>query len=504
MSRPVISGVIAAIIALLTAVAYFVTTSSIEKDIEGDARRRLAKAQELLIQNSSLEMLALLKDTEQLAHDPDLVKSLTSGSGPNSRQAELAFQKFRSKLAGDGDKKQQRRPPDIMALTDENGKLVALMSGDKPVFNPIPDTYLKEGKVKYPALARAIEQHQITSEVWDYENLGPMKAGVAPVYDKEIDNIAGTVILAYAMSAVEAKDQQKLLGTDVAYFYGDRVSATSMGPAGSEKKGGKAAAIREALFKGDKPLAAAAFKSDIGLSDVITIDIEGDEYWASAGRMPRFSTQPFPPGYPDAPAGAMVMMSRDKELAPLATVKVAILLVGLGSIVVALLGMFIAARRILHPLDEIETGVNDIINGNLERTFRPVGSDLDGLANALNVLLARLLGRPEPGDEEYDEEGNVIRPSGLAVDTEGLSQQDAEAVTLAAEPEGQYLQRTYEQYVAARRQTGEGTQGIDYDGFVAKLRQNESVLKGKYQCRAVRFKVVTKDGKVTLKPVPIV
>src|SRR5688572_17180601 len=169
MSRPVISGVIAAIIALLTAVAYFVTTSSIEKDIEGDARRRLAKAQELLIQNSSLEMLALLKDTEQLAHDPDLVKSLTSGSGPNSRQAELAFQKFRSKLAGDGDKKQQRRPPDIMALTDENGKLVALMSGDKPVFNPIPDTYFRDGKIKYPALARAIEQRQITSEVWDYE-----------------------------------------------------------------------------------------------------------------------------------------------------------------------------------------------------------------------------------------------------------------------------------------------------------------------------------------------
>ena len=504
MSRPVISGVIAAVIAMLTAVAYFVTTSSIEKDIERDARLRVAKAQELLVQNSSLEMLGLLKDTEQLAHDADLLKSLTSGSGPNSRQAELAFQKFRAKLAGDGDQKAQRRPPDIMALTDENGKLVALMSGDKPVFNPIPDTYLKDGKVKYPGLARALEQHQITSEVWDYENLGPMKAGVAPVYDKEIDNIVGAVILAYAMSAVEAKEQQKLLGTDVAYFYGERVSATSFGPAGSEKKGGKAVAISQALFKGDKALAAAALKSESGLSDVVTIEIEGDEYGASAGRMPRFSTQPFPPEYPDAPAGALVMMSRDAELAPLATVKIAILLVGLGAIVVALLGMFIAARRILHPLDEIETGVNDIINGNLERTFRPVGSDLDGLANALNVLLARLLGRAEPGEEEYDEEGNVVRPGGLAVDTEGLSQQDAEAVSLAAEPEPQYLRRTYEQYIAARRQTGEGIQGIDYDGFVARLRQNESVLKGKYQCRAVRFRVDIKDGKVSLKPVPIV
>jgi HAMP domain-containing protein len=503
MSRPVISGVIAAIIAVLTAVAYFVTTSSLEKDIEKDAQVRVAKAQELLLQNSSLEMLGLLKDTEQLSHDPDVLKSLIGGSGPNARQAELAFQKFRAKLSGDGDKKAQRRPPDIMALTDENGKLVALMSGDKPVVNPIPDTYIREGKVKYPALARAIEQHQITSEVWDYENLGPMKAGVAPVYDKEIDNIVGTVILAYAMSAVEAKEQQKLLGTDVAYFYGERVSATSFGPAGSEKKGGKAGALRDALFKGEG-LAKAALGSENGLSDVVTIDLDGEEYWATAGRMPRFSTQAFPPEYPNTPAGAMVMMSRSEELAPIATVKLAILLIGFGAIVVAVLGMFIAARRILHPIDEIETGVNEIINGNLDRTFRPAGSDLDGLANALNVLLARLLGRPEPGDEEYDEEGNVIRPSGLAVDTEGLSQQDAEAVALAAEPEQAYLHRLYEQYLAARRSTGEGIQGIDFEGFIGKLRQNESVLKGKYQCRAVRFKVVTKDGKVTLKPVPIV
>jgi hypothetical protein len=36
------------------------------------------------------------------------------------------------------------------------------------------------------------------------------------------------------------------------------------------------------------------------------------------------------------------------------------------------------------------------------------------------------------------------------------------------------------------------------------VRQNEATLRSKYQSRAVRFKVVTKDGKVTLKPVPIV
>jgi hypothetical protein len=32
---------------------------------------------------------------------------------------------------------------------------------------------------------------------------------------------------------------------------------------------------------------------------------------------------------------------------------------------------------------------------------------------------------------------------------------------------------------------------------------NEGKLKGQYNCKAVRFRVVVKDGKVTLKPVPI-
>jgi hypothetical protein len=497
MSRPVLGAILAGIIAVLTAIAYFVTSGILEDGIEKDVTLRVAKAQELLIQNSSLEMLGLLKRTEALARDPGLVKALVGGNGPNPVQAEQVFRKFRASLAAGEDQ------PDIMALTDENGKLVALVSGDRAVFRPIPDTYFREGKIKYPGLQGALSERRITSEVWDYENLGPMKAGVAPVYDREIDNVVGAIILAYAMSSTEAKQQQKLLGTDVAYFYGDRVSATSFGPTGQQQRGNaKQVALGRALFSG-RGLAKAALSSENGLSDVAVVELEGDDYWATAGRMPRFSTQPFPKDYPAVAAGALVMMSLSEAMEPLSTVKLAILAVGLGSIVVVLLGIFITARHILHPLEEIEIGVNDIINGNMERTFRPGGSDVDGLANSLNVMLARLLGRPEPGDEEYDEEGNVVRPSGLAVDSEGLSAKDAEAMALAAEPEGNYLRRLFDEYAAARASTGEGTDGLTFDGFVSKLHQNEAVLRARYQCRAVRFKVVTKEGRVTLKPVPI-
>src|SRR5690606_13298127 len=115
---------------------------------------------------------------------------------------------------------------------------------------------------------------------------------------------------------------------------------------------------------------------------------------------------------------------------------------------------------------------NDVINGNHERTFRPSGSDLDGLANSLNVMLARLLGRPEPGDEEYDDDGNVIRPQALVIDGQALSEKDVEAVALAQEPELAYLRRLFDEYTQAREVSGEGADGLNYDTFVAKLKAN--------------------------------
>jgi len=44
---------------------------------------------------------------------------------------------------------------------------------------------------------------------------------------------------------------------------------------------------------------------------------------------------------------------------------------------------------------------------------------------------------------------------------------------------------------------------VSFENFIAKIKVNEGKLKAQYQCRAVRFRVVTKDNKVTLKPVPI-
>lgn len=496
MSRALIGGVVAVLIAVLTLAAYLVATSSLEDRIRGDVKRRVARSQALLGKTAELEGLALLKRAEALASDPAFATSIggEDASKRNPQLAERGFKRFRAKQATG------EVLPDVLALVDTKGSIVALMSGDKEVVNPIPDLYLRDGKIKYRAIDLALkaapEKRQIVSEIWDYETIGPMKAAVAPVVDIDVGETVGAVIVAYSITADEASRQRDLLGAEVAYFYGEKVTASSFG-------GGKgtAVALAKPLFEGG--LAKQALESEGGFADLVTIELDGEEYVATAGRLPRYSTQDFPRDYPPMTAGALVAMSVSEALAPLATVKMSILLVGVGVMIIALLAIFVTAKRILGPLDEIEVGINEIINGNIDRTFRPVGSDLDGLANALNVMLARLLGRPEPGEEEYDDEGNIVQPGALAFDSEGMSPRDQEAIQLASEPEEPYYRRLYSEYVQARKDTGESIEGVSYESFIAKLRLSEANLKTKYESRAVRFKIVTKDGKVTLKPVPI-
>ena len=74
---------------------------------------------------------------------------------------------------------------------------------------------------------------------------------------------------------------------------------------------------------------------------------------------------------------------------------------------------------------------------------------------------------------------------------------------LAEEPEDAYIKRTFDEYIAARKQTNESNEGLTLDGFAQKLKQNEAALKKKHSARMVRFKVVIKNGQTTLKPFPI-
>lgn len=491
MSRTVIAAVVAAVIAALTAIALFVTATGFEERLRKDADAKLARAYQVVGQLNQLEGIDVSNKAERLAAEKEFVAAIKADGAERQLQARVGFQRFTA------DEKQGAVRPDIIALVDAHGNLLAM--------NEVGTVSATKWKIEaskddtiIPALDEVLKHKLIISDLWSGGG-DLMKIGVAPVIDPDAppapgaSGILGAVVVAYAQTAREAQKDRGLLGTEIAYYDNRNVMSTSFTGAGALENTTKARALTDILKSGALPEGGAKQ----------TVTIGGADYLAAAVKMPRSSTHPLPDTYPPMTAGAVVLAPVADPSNLAGTVKLFILLLGGGALAIALVGLYLSHRRLIAQVDQIELGVTDIINGNVDRTFRPVGQELDGLANGLNVMLARLLGRPEPGEEEFDDEGNPILQGRVEFeDGDGAAAADPDLAALAQESEPDYYKRVYTEYLAARRSTGNPDE-VSFENFIAKLKVNEGKLRAQYQCRAVRFRVLVNEGKVTLKPVPI-
>ncbi|MEJ7600729.1 MAG: MXAN_5187 C-terminal domain-containing protein [Kofleriaceae bacterium] len=496
MSRTVIAGVVAAVIVALTAFAFFITSKQADQRVQTDADANLKRAYQVVQRLKTLEMVEVTNKVERLSARPEFVAAIKStSSAERLQQARIGFQKFTS------DDKQGTTKPDIIALVDATGDILAMH--DVPTVVPRQWKTTK-GESILPGLNVVLGKKVIISDIWNYGDKGMMKVGVAPIIDpeapvgKDPDGVViiGAIVVAYAQTARSAQEDRKLLGTEIAYYDQKRVIASSFT---------HEASLDEDTAKRDS-VSTLLQTGKLSESGIQRVSIEGLDYLAATVKLPRSTTKELPSDYPSLTAGAVVLAPfEESEASTMGSVKGFILLLGGGALAIAMLGLYLAHRRLVAQVDLVEGGVTDIINGNVDRTFRPVGPELDGLANGLNVMLARLLGRPEPGEEEYDEEGNPIVPGRVEFDEgeEGSRPApDPDLAALAQESEPDYYKRVYTEYLAARKASGAPDE-VSFENLIAKLKVTEGKLKAQYQCRAVRFRVVTKDGKVTLKPVPI-
>lgn len=486
MSRTVIAAVVAAVIIALTGIAYALISSNLEEQAQRDAQSRVQRAHEGLEQTVQVDVFSTISKAERLAADEGVLRALRPAGGERASQAAMAFGRFAAKESRD-------RQADIVALVDESGNVIAMSEVSAVVARLWKND---KGELKYPALALALQQKIFVSDVWDYQDKGMMRVGIGSVVDPEAPDAKpiGAVVVAYSQTAKEAQIQARRLGAEVAYYNGDRVFASSFLRSSREDTAKRA------------EIAGQLKSSSLSTGKAARITIGGVPYLVAAVKIASAASRPLPPELTQQTFAAAVM-SPLTGASGVDTIKIYVIFVGLGSLAIAMLGLYLTHRRLIAQIDQVELGVTDIINGNVDRTFRPVGAELEGLANGLNVMLARLLGRPEPGDEELDDDGNPIVQGRVEFEEAETNRAaapsaDPELAALAQESEPDYYKRLYTEYQAARRGIGQPDE-VSFENFIAKLKVNEGKLRAQYQCKAVRFRVVTKDGKVTLKPVPI-
>ncbi|KAB2887250.1 MAG: hypothetical protein F9K40_21685, partial [Kofleriaceae bacterium] len=372
MSRTIIGAIVGVAIAVLTAVCYVVVTGGLADRVKADAKLQMsiARIPAQAQNNARLDLLNTQAQAETMAKDEGVVGALrTTATLDRVREADLAFSRFHSNNAG-------QTQPDVLALVDAGGNIVAMDGVNNPVASELKD---KDGKLVWRGLALTLESghtRPAIAEIWNYPGRGLMRTGVAAVVDRQtadgVPKIIGAVVIAYSQSSKLAREERRdellharVLGV-VALAEARRVDLVAL------EVRNLGAEHRLLLARDDLK---QAFSSDSGIVSPVTATIDGQTYLVGAVRMPRYpNTKALPADYPPVTAGALVLAPAGRNVPEHATAGRMVIVLGAIALLLALGAMWLSSRRILDQVDELEVGVAEIINGNLERTFRPVGA----------------------------------------------------------------------------------------------------------------------------------
>lgn len=484
MHRMKIGLAAAVLLIAATVVFYAMVTSKLDASVHRNVEEKVARAQRVYQHISRLGGIDFANLAAEKARNPKLVAVAERPDEMGRRQA--AFEECEALNAS---LRKQSRQADILAFLDSTGKVLARD------LNPNAN-YGEDLRAKFPAVAQALKGQPV-KDVWTWGNR-IHDVALAPIA-KPDGTIVGALLIGYVLSAKTAQSNRDLLGTEIAYFHDGKVHTSSFESAEADGKEdvGKTQAMSTLLFQSGGRLALDALARG-ELTPVWHHEIDGEDYVVVAA--------PLPGNFADKTSGAALLASTTDGLRRARRAGAVVVIFGLVAILVTLGAAVLTARRFIAPLDSIEIGIAEVINGNIDYTFKPVGPDFDGLANSLNVMLARLLGRDEPSEDQVEEEDETPKWKAEQMIFEAGDGASAAAGGLAAgglaqESEASYYPRLFGEYVNALRGLGKPIEGMSVQSFMAKLHLAEAGLEEKWDCKLVRFQVAVRGDQVVFCPI---
>lgn len=476
MHRFQIGLIAAAVMLISTAVVSSGVNSILDKAAATDAEAHAKRAASVFQQMGRLDGLDLTFTASKFAGRDSLPKVFSESDETERRKAAFVQTESIQKLL-----ETENRRAAIVAVLDKSGKVVARDLN--------PNAMYGEDLSGKPVVKEALAG-RASKDVWN--DAGRMtRIAVAPIVVNS--NVQGALLLGYVMSHQEARRLSGLAGAEIVIFHEGKVQTTSFVTSEGKEDGNRAQSVFGLLFGADKLAEQALAKAEP--TEVRHAEIDGRSYAIAAG--------PLLGNFGDKSSGfAALVPESDSQVA--SAVGTRVILLGLLGLLAVVFAAAMTARRFVRPLDEVEVGVAEIINGNIDYTFTPVGPDFEGLSNGLNVMLARLLGRDDPDEDQVEEEeGTKWKAEQMIID-EGEGQvPGVDAQSLAQESEAAYYPRLFNEYVTALRNAGVRADGVSVQSFTAKLRLTEGGLKRKWKCRMVRFVMAASGENIVFRAVKI-
>jgi hypothetical protein len=494
-----------AVVVLLGLAAYFTVSSQVrnlrvnEVDASIDNNRILFDRSYRL---STLEFEARVAERAVTRQMRDIFGGLDLDSRRTRayEAAEATFAWFADPARGG------RGSPEIVVVVDETGVAVARNGARNVLFG----TPLAQA---IPALARTLKTGDSQHDVWlETEQNKVLQTAVAPIRG-EAGSLLGALIVGYDLSNGFAANEAKLLNRDVAFIVDGKIYSSSLDGAASRD-------LRAALFGNVQGPTTKALLAAPGASQPWRASLDGEEYTGVTARLPLAQSVPI----------AFAVLGNRTEATQIANVaNVILVMLVIGGLLVVVYG-FAIGTSIMRPIEQIEEGVLQVINGRTDLRLETDSAELGGLAFRINQLLNVFTGTEEASEDEDGKisvppseghwkdaafsdttRGNSTSNLNNAVAATPASSGGAEDVVddpklageLARETEETYQDRLYKEYVQAKESLGENVSNIPKDRFWQRLTGRAEALVQKHGCRMVRFQVHTLDNQVVLRPVLI-
>jgi hypothetical protein len=263
---------------------------------------------------------------------------------------------------------------------------------------------------RFPLVARAeLGQVQNGPLVWREYEAAPaqlVQVAVAPILDAG-GRFVGTVIVGNFLTDVATEKLQLLgMGSDMGYFFVDPSGAPVFAGTSFAARAGFVSELQSATFTrredGRRTSDTQSFAdfAKRGSLAAFEVEIGGRPHLAVARALAEDDLG-------NVASGFIVLTSLSEASATMQTFGTTIPITALLLFLIGAALMVVFLRSFLTPIDEISKGIQEVVAGNHEYMW-PVSEDnhLSDLAHSLNVMSARLQGKPDPDDDSEGGDSN--------------------------------------------------------------------------------------------------
>lgn len=497
MRLKIIAGNLAAVV-MLGLASYWLVRSEVEQRIIADMDAAIGQDQlqlERSLRLSGMEFMNAVRDRAETSQLITVFSALDETGRRNRayEAAEAITRWFQDPARG------LPASPEIVVITDETGRVIARNADRNQMYGVALDQ-------QFPAVREVLRTWSPRVDVWNRkDDARLLRTAVAPVVTANDRRLLGALVVSYDLSDGVASAEAKAIGNDVAFIGQDRVYSSSIPQNAS-------AALKGFLFEGEvKSQTEAALAGRIRSSNIWMNRLGDDHYQGAIAPLPHATS---------VPMAVVVLGNQSKALGTASATNIILILTLLFALVVIGYGIAVGSL-LLRPIEQIEEGVLAVINGNSDLRLNVTSPELGGLAYRINQLLNLFTGVPEEASSDSTGQTGISRPPepaawkdaafsdgsgsvrGAQLGGPAGNDESALAARLAAENEGSYYRRVYQEYVKAKRATGEDVSQIPQEHFVKRLQANEAALVKQHGARMVRFVVQSRDGQVNLHPVII-